>query len=109
MNYNIPHCTIYSFLISNSFIHSFIHSVVCLMTGQLPLPKQVVQGVRSSTSSFKYQLLLLPLKLLSGRLRLLPSLRFPYIYPFIFHSLKCFRKQFLHTMLPSSYTPFYFR
>jgi len=66
------------------------------MTGQLPLPKQVLQSVRFSTSSFKYQILLL--KLPSGRLRLLPPFRVPSIFPFIFPSIKCFRKQFFHTM-----------
>jgi hypothetical protein len=36
-----------------SFIHSFIHLVVCLTTGPKPLPKRALHIVRSRASSFK--------------------------------------------------------
>jgi hypothetical protein len=35
----------------------FIHSVVCLTTGQLPLPKRFIQSVRSCARSFSLQYL----------------------------------------------------
>ena len=40
---------------SDSFIHSFIHSVEGLTSNPQPLPKQVLHTVRSSDSYFNLQ------------------------------------------------------
>jgi hypothetical protein len=42
-------------LVGDSFIHSFIHSVVCLTTGSWFLPKRVPHRVRSSASFLNFQ------------------------------------------------------
>jgi hypothetical protein len=53
-------------------IHSFIHSVVCLTTLPLPLPKWVFYRVRSSASSFNFQYPLFSLRSYSSCLCLFP-------------------------------------
>jgi hypothetical protein len=82
----------------NSFIHSFIHSAVCLTTGPLPLPKRVLLRVRSSASSFNFQYLLFSLRLSSSCLRLLLLLSVTSILPSIYPSVTCFKMQFLSKM-----------
>ena len=52
-----------------SFIYSFIHYVACVATGPKPFTKRVLQRVRSSASSFKFQDLLFSLRLYSSCLR----------------------------------------
>jgi hypothetical protein len=54
---------------------SFIHPVVYLTTDLKPIPKRILQTVRSSASSFNFQYLLLSLRSFSSCLRLL--LRLP--------------------------------
>ena len=79
---------------------SFIHSVFCLTTGPKPPPKRFLHTVRSRASSFKWKYHLLPLRLSSSFLRLLPRLLATSISPFIFPSITCFRRQFLRQMWP---------
>jgi len=81
-----------------SFIRSFIHSVVCLTTGQYPFPKRVLYRVRSGSYSFIFQCLLVPLRSLNSCLRLLPRLPATSVLPSIFPSIKCFRRQLLRKM-----------
>jgi hypothetical protein len=82
------------------FIHSFIHSVVCLTTGPLPLPKRLLHRVRSSASSFNFQYLFFSLRSSSSCLRLLPRLAVISILPSNFPSITCFRRQCLRKMWP---------
>jgi hypothetical protein len=81
----------------------FIHSVVCLMTGPLPLPKWVLHTVWFSASSFNFQYPLVSLRSSSSCLRLLPRLPVTSILPSIFPSITCFRRQFLRKMWQSSF------
>ena len=83
-----------------TFIHSFIHSVVCLTTGPKPLPKRARHTVRSRASSFKWEYPLLSLRSSSSFLRLLPRLPVTSILPFIFPSMTRCRRQFLRKMWP---------
>jgi len=82
---------------------SFIHSVVCLMTGPQALPQPVLHTVRSSTSSCNFQYLLFslrPFRIVAAYVFLLvfpPLLSFPIS---IFPSINCFRRQFLHRIWP---------
>jgi hypothetical protein len=62
------------------YIHSFIHSVICLTTGPTPLPKRYLHIVRSRASFFKWEYPLLSLRSSSSFLRLLPRLIYIYIY-----------------------------
>jgi len=78
----------------------FIHLVVWLTTGPKPLPKCVLQTVRSRASSFKWEYPLLSLRSSSSFLRLLPRLPVTSIPPFIFPSITRCRRQFLHKMWP---------
>ena len=77
-----------------------IHLVVCLTTGQKPLPKRAVHTVRSSTSSFKWEYPLLSLMSSSSFLRLLPRLPVTWIPLFIFPSITSYRRQVLRKMWP---------
>jgi hypothetical protein len=79
---------------------SFVHSVVCVTTGPKPLPKRALHIVRSRASSFKWAYPLLSLRSSSSFLRLLPRLPVTSILPFIFPSITCCGRQFLHKMLP---------
>jgi len=56
------------------YIYSFIHSVLCLMTGPQHLPKQVLHRLRSSASSFNLHYPLVSLRSSSSCLRFLPGL-----------------------------------
>ena len=76
------------------------YSVVCLTTGPKHLPKRLLHIVRSKASSFKWEYPLLSLRSSSSFLRLLPRLLVTSISPFIFHSITCFRRQFLRKMWP---------
>ena len=67
--------------------HSFIHSMVCLITGPSPLPKQVLLRVRSSASAFDFQYPLFSLTSSSICLRLLPRLPVTSILPSISPSI----------------------
>jgi len=79
---------------SSNNVH--FHSVFCLTTGPKPPPKQFLHKVRSRASSFKCEYPLLSLRSSSSFLRLLVT----SIFPFIFPSITCFRRQFLHKMWP---------
>jgi hypothetical protein len=79
---------------------TFIHLVVCLRTGPKSLPKRALHIVRSRASSFRCEYPLLSLRSSSSFLRLLPRLSVSYIPPFIFPSITCRRRQFLHNMCP---------
>ena len=81
-------------------IHSFIHSVFFLTTGPKPPLKRFIHIVRSRASSFKWEYPLLSLRSSSSFLRLLPHLLVTSIFPFIFSSITCFRRQFLRKMWP---------
>jgi hypothetical protein len=78
---------------SNSFIHSFIHSVDCL-----PLPNRIPHPVRSSASSLNFQYPPPSLRSCGGCLRLLPRRLVIFILSSIFPSITCFRRQFLRKM-----------
>ena len=90
------------------FIPSFIHSVVCLMTGAWPLPKRVLHRVRSSVSSFIAQYARVSLRSPSSCLRLLSPPSVTSITHSIFSSITCFRRQFLHKMQQIQLTYFLF-
>lgn len=60
-----------------------LHRVGCLVTGPYPLPKQPLQRVWSSASSFIFQYLLFSLVSSSRCLHLPPLLIIPYIFPSI--------------------------
>ena len=77
-----------------------IHSVFCLTTGPNPPPKRCLHIVRCRASFFKWEYPLLSLRSSSSFLRLLPRLLATSIYPFIFPSITCFRRQFLRKMWP---------
>ena len=83
-----------------SLLYSFIHSVFCLTTGPKPPLKRFLHIVRSRASSFKWEYPLLSLTSSSSFVRLLPRLLVTSIYPFIFPSITCFRRQFLRKMWP---------
>ena len=83
-----------------SLAGSFIHLVVCLMTGPKPLPKRAFHLVRSRASSFKWEYPLLSLRSSSSFLCLLSHLPVTSIPPFIFPSITCFSRQFLRKMWP---------
>jgi len=85
---------------SPSARYSFIHSVFYLTTGPNPPPKRCLHIVRSRAPSFKWEYPLLSLTSSSSFLRLLPRLLATSISPFIFHSITCFRRQFLRKMWP---------
>jgi hypothetical protein len=82
------------------FIHSFIHLAVCLTTGPKCLQKRAFHRVRSSASFFRCEYPLLSLRSSSSFLRLLPRLPVTSIFPFIFLSITCRRRQFLRKMWP---------
>jgi len=70
-------------------------SVICQTTGPKPLAKRSLHIERSRASSFNSQYPFLSLRSSSNFLRLLPCLLATSIYPFIFPSITCFRRQFL--------------
>ena len=78
----------------------FIHSVFSLTTGPKPPPKRFLHIVQSRASSFKWEYPLSSLRSSSSFVRLLPRLLVTSISPFIFPSITCFRRQFLHKMWP---------
>ena len=84
-------------LLSYVFI---IHLVFCLTAGPKPPPKRFLHIVRSRASPFKWEYLRLSLRSSSSFLRLLPRLLVTSVSPFIFSSITCFRRQFLHKMWP---------
>ena len=67
----------------------------CLTTGPYYLPKQDLYIVRSSASSFSSHYPLVSL-MSSSSLCLLPRILFTSILPYIFLSIRCVRRQFLH-------------
>ena len=88
-------------LFSNFKSHSISSSsVICQTTGPKPLPKRFLHTVRSRTSSFNWEYPLLSLRSSSSFLLLLPRLLVTSIYPFIFPSITCCRRQFLRKMWP---------
>jgi hypothetical protein len=60
------------------------------------LTNQVLHGVESSASSFKFQRLLVSPKSSSSCFRLIPRLLLPSIFP----SMMCFRRQFVRKIWP---------
>jgi len=74
----------------------FIHLVVWLKTGPKPLPKKALHSLQSIAFSFKREYPLLSLRSSSSFLHLLPCLPVTFIPPFIFPSVTCFTRQFLH-------------
>jgi hypothetical protein len=79
---------------------SFIHLVVCLMTGPKLLPKLAPHIGRSRAFSFKWEYPLLFLRSSSSFQRLLPRHPVTSIPPFIFPSITRYRRQFLRKMWP---------
>jgi hypothetical protein len=79
---------------------SLTHLAVCLTTRPKPLPKPALHIVRSRASSFKCEYPLFSLISSSSFLRLLPCLPATYNIPFMFPSITCRRRQFLHKMWP---------
>ena len=84
----------------NSSHPSFIHSLFCLTTGSKPPPKRFLHIVRSRASSFKWEYPVLSSRSSSSLLHLLPRLLVTSVFPFIFPSITCFRRQFLRKMWP---------
>ena len=84
----------------HSFVHSFSHSVVCHTAGSQPLPKRVLQTVRSIASSFNFQYPLFSLRSSNSYLLLLPRLPVTCFLSSIFPSTKCSRRQFMRESLP---------
>ena len=80
--------------------HHQSSSVICQTTGPKPLPTRFFHIVWSRASSFNWQYPLLSLRSSSSFLLLLPCLLFTFICPFIFPSITCCRRQFLHKMWP---------
>jgi len=76
------------------------HSVVCLTTRQMPLPKLFLHTAQSSVFYFNLQYPLLSSRLFSSRLRLLPRLPFTSNLTSIFPSTTRFRRQFLRQTWP---------
>jgi len=75
-------------------------SVICQTTGPKLLPKWFLHIVRSTASSFNWHYPLLSLRLSSRFLSLLPHLLVNSIWPFIFPSITCCRRQFLYKIWP---------
>ena len=75
-------------------------SVICQTTGPKPLAKRLLHTVRSRASSFNSQYPLLSLRSSSNLVRLIPCFLVTSIWPFIFPSITCFRRQFLRKMWP---------
>jgi hypothetical protein len=71
---------------------------VSLTTIPQILPKRVLHTVRSSASSFSFQYPILSLRSFISCLLLLSCLSVTSILPSIFHSITCFRRQFLRKM-----------
>ena len=90
------------------FIHSFfIHLFRSpSSTNPQPLPKHVLHRLRPTAYSSNFQHHLFSLKSSGSCLRILPRLPVTSILPAIFHSVRCFRKQFLCKMLPIKLTFF---
>jgi len=82
------------------YVYMYIHLVVCLTTGPKPLPKRALHIVRSRAFSFKWEYLLLSLRLSNSFLRLLPCLPVTSIPPCIFPSITLCRRQFRRKMWP---------
>ena len=80
--------------------HHHPHSVFCLTTGPKPPLKRFLHIVRSRASSFKWEYPLLSLRSSTSVICLLPRLLVTSIFPFIFPSITCFRRQFLRKMWP---------
>ena len=80
--------------------HLFIHLADCLTIGPKPLPNRALHIVRSRASSFSCEYPVLSLRSSNSSLRPLPRLPVTSIPPFIFPSITCCRRQFLHKMWP---------
>jgi hypothetical protein len=87
-------CDFHSF---HSFIHSFIRN---LTIGTQPLPKGVLHTVQSSASSSTLPYLLFSLKSSSRCVLIISRVPVTCIFPFVFPSITCFRKQFLRQLWP---------
>jgi hypothetical protein len=83
-----------------SFIHSFIHSLVCLTTGSKPLPKRALHIVQSRASSFKWECLLPSVSSSNSFLHLDPCLPVTSIPPCVFSSITPCWRQFRRKMWP---------
>jgi hypothetical protein len=76
-------------------------NAVCLTTGPQPLPKPALHRLRSSTSSFKSQYLLVSLSSHSSCLRLLPRLQVTSTFP----SITCLESSSYARSAQSSWRP----
>jgi ABC-type multidrug transport system fused ATPase/permease subunit len=96
---------IHSFILSFvlSFVRSFVRSFARSWAG-VPYDRSTASSprrllrVRSSARCFKFQYLLFPLKSSSSCWRLSPRDPVPFIFPSIFPSITCFRRQVLRKM-----------
>ena len=100
----------YQFLSWDNHWHNFhfspfwcIHSFSILSDDKSKASSKMIPHIWwSRASSFKWEYPLLSLMSSSSFLRLLPRLLVTSIYPFIFPSITCFRRQFLCKLLLSS-------
>jgi len=77
-----------------------IRSAVWFKAGPYRFPNPFLHRLRSSVSSFNFQNPLFYVRLSGSCLHLLPRFSFTSTLPSIFHSITCFRRQFLHGMWP---------
>jgi hypothetical protein len=78
--------------------YSLIRSVVCLPTGQWPLPKRVLQSVRSNDPSYSLPYPLISVRPSDSCLHLLPRLPVASILLSTFPLTTCFNWQFARKM-----------
>jgi hypothetical protein len=100
VNSHIPVIRYLPFKALRLFHVPFIHLAVCLTTGPKHLPKRALHIVRSRAFSCTCEYPLLSLRSSSSFLLLLPRLPVTSIPHFIFPSITCCRRQFLHKMWP---------
>jgi hypothetical protein len=74
--------------------------VVCSATCPSSLPKRILQRVRSGTSFFNFQYPFVSVRSSSSCLRLLPRLPVTSVFPSMFPSKTCSRRQSLYDIRP---------
>ena len=85
-----------NFVTEMSAIKSNNYHHICLATGLWPLSTRFIHRMRSSASRFNFQHPLVSSRSSNSCLRPLPILPISFIFP----SITCFRRQFLHKMWP---------
>ena len=80
-------------------IHSFILQSVLWQTNRLF--QSEFSTAKPSDPSFNFQYPLFSLRSSISCLRLLPRIPITSVFPAIFHSITCFRRQFLHKTWPN--------